>query len=206
MNIGVNVDLAIPVTGFIDGIAVQPFSMDVPIDLKLFIDLPSPIPNVTIPLGEGESITVNIPKIVINRFDLTGFNVGNVGGIPFSRMHIEIINSVGPISVPILHIPAAPGVGNSTINPTSGFFNSGTGGGSGFFNAGQFISGFSNQGGRFLSGVENIGQLTSGMGNIGSIVTGWYNTSTAGLTGALLSGIGNVGSRLAGFLLSGTGQ
>ena len=66
-----------------------------------------------------------------------------IGG-PGTKLVIDASAAIGPIGIPFIDIPTAPGFFNSTTNPTSGFFNTGAGGGSGFFNFGAGSSGLFN--------------------------------------------------------------
>ncbi|WP_373176045.1 hypothetical protein, partial [Mycobacterium marinum] len=111
-----------------------------------------------IPIDAGP---VTIPAIVITGPTLTG-----IIGSPTSAININTGQHVGPIRLSFLDIPAAPGFGNSTTNPSSGFFNLGQGTVSGFGNLGARTSGFLNVGSG-ISGVQNVGALQSGLANLG---------------------------------------
>ncbi|MDC9008301.1 hypothetical protein PR350_26765, partial [Mycobacterium marinum] len=106
---------------------------------------------------------------------------------------------VGPVVIPVAHVPAVAGFGNTTSAPSSGFFNSGTGSSSGFGNVGGG-SGWWNfaSGGVGYSGVGNVGALGSGVFNLGDGVSGWVNTIPS-----MGSGVGNVGDGLAGLFSQG---
>lgn len=132
------------------------------------------------------NIIVKVPDIYVNNIPLD-ITVGP------ALMHIPIVTTVGPITVPVIHIPAAPGFGSFTTDPSSGFFNTGGGGESGIGNFGVNNSGF-----------LNFGALQSGMANLGNTISGFYNTSALGLlTPGLVSGVGNIGREVAGFFNAG---
>ncbi|MBL7661049.1 hypothetical protein INQ28_32695, partial [Escherichia coli] len=61
-----------------------------------------------------------------------------------TAINIGATVGVDAINIPIIHIPATPGFGNSTGGLSSGFFNSGAGSASGFGNFGGAASGFMN--------------------------------------------------------------
>ncbi|WP_444308945.1 hypothetical protein, partial [Mycobacterium marinum] len=110
-----------------------------------------------IPIDAGP---VTIPAIVITGPTLTG-----IIGSPTSAININTGQHVGPIRLSFLDIPAAPGFGNSTTSPSSGFFNSGDGSVSGFGNFGDHTSGLVNFGSG-NSGAQNVGALQSGLANL----------------------------------------
>ncbi|AMC52552.1 PPE family protein PPE56 [Mycobacterium tuberculosis variant bovis BCG] len=189
-----------PITLFPNGISAP----DNPLGLLVSVSISNPgftipgfsVPAQPLPLSidiEGQIDGFSTPPITIDRIPLT---VG--GGV-----------TIGPITIQGLHIPAAPGVGNTTTAPSSGFFNSGAGGVSGFGNVGAGSSGWWNQAPSALlgagSGVGNVGTLGSGVLNLGSGISGFYNTSVLPFgTPAAVSGIGNLGQQLSGVSAAGT--
>ncbi|REM97504.1 hypothetical protein, partial [Mycobacterium tuberculosis] len=137
---------------------------------------------------------VDIPAIVLDRILLD--------------LHAD--TTIGPINVPIAGFGGAPGFGNSTTLPSSGFFNTGAGGGSGFSNTGAGMSGLLNAMSDPLlgsaSGFANFGTQLSGILNRGAGISGVYNTGALGVvTAAVVSGFGNVGQQLSGLLFTGVG-
>ncbi|WP_415823701.1 PPE domain-containing protein, partial [Mycobacterium basiliense] len=86
------------------------------------------IPTSAIPLTidiDGQIDAFSTPAITIDRIPL---NVG--AGV-----------TIGPVPIQGINVPAVPGFGNTTVAPSSGFFNSGAGGVSGFGNFGSGMSG-----------------------------------------------------------------
>ncbi|MGV0484197.1 hypothetical protein, partial [Mycobacterium kansasii] len=138
---------------------------------------------VNIPFG-GDVGDINIPSVTIPQIQLrtyfldilfggvgpittppvriSGPEVAGVLGGPMTSIDINIDAGVGPVYFSLIDIPAAPGFGNSTSSPSSGFFNSGTGSVSGFGNFGVNSSGWVNFGSG-SSGVQNVGALQSGL-------------------------------------------
>ncbi|WP_176358536.1 pentapeptide repeat-containing protein, partial [Mycobacterium persicum] len=131
-------------------------------------------------------------------------NVGNPDGS--TVINISGTGGLGPISIPIVDVPAAPGFGTATTSPSSGFFNAGAGSASGFANFGANNSGLWNVSNAVAgnSGYLNYGSLQSGLANFGNTISGLYNTGTVGLTSpANVSGIASIGTDLAGVLRDG---
>ncbi|WP_083274531.1 pentapeptide repeat-containing protein [Mycobacterium intermedium] len=219
--------LRLPVTGQISALSVNPFSVHavgggaIPVNLDITVDadtqgfdievdVPSPFPNFSIPVS-GLPIQLTIPL----RSELAAFQIPRitVAAIPLNLtvggsttfLDVNLGGSVGPITVPVIHLSPMPGFGNSTSAPSSGFFNSGEGGASGFGNIGEIISGYWNVG-SFVSGFENYGgRLLSGLTNLGSAISGVSNTSALDLAiASVISGVGNLGHQLSGLFLSGS--
>ncbi|WP_142926617.1 hypothetical protein, partial [Mycobacterium marinum] len=156
------------------------------------ISIPIDIPiNGTI--GDINTPRVRIPEFPLNVYVFTPIHVGDVGPIvlppiritgptltgniggPTTSIDIGIGGTLGPAKITIIDIPAAPGFGNSTTSPSSGFFNSGDGSVSGFGNFGDHTSGLVNFGSG-NSGAQNVGALQSGLANLGDTVSGAFNT------------------------------
>ncbi|WP_261864775.1 hypothetical protein, partial [Mycobacterium marinum] len=152
------------------------------------ISIPIDIPiNGTI--GDINTPRVRIPEFPLNVYVFTPIHVGDVGPIvlppiritgptltgniggPTTSIDIGIGGTLGPAKITIIDIPAAPGFGNSTTSPSSGFFNSGDGSVSGFGNFGDHTSGLVNFGSG-NSGAQNVGALQSGLANLGDTVSG----------------------------------
>ncbi|AIH18767.1 hypothetical protein IQ44_16525, partial [Mycobacterium tuberculosis] len=153
------------------------------------------IPQLPLGLGlSGGTPPFDLPTVVIDR-------------IP---VELHASTTIGPVSLPIFGFGGAPGFGNDTTAPSSGFFNTGGGGGSGFSNSGSGMSGVLNAISDPLlgsaSGFANFGTQLSGILNRGAGISGVYNTGTLGLvTSAFVSGFMNVGQQLSGLLFAGTG-
>ncbi|WP_264991436.1 hypothetical protein, partial [Mycobacterium kiyosense] len=113
---------------------------------------------------------------------LLKLNIGNPDGS--TVVTIGGTAGLGPITIPLIDLGGAPGYGNSTTNPSSGFFNSGAGGVSGFGNFGANISGWQNAATGFggVSGFRNVGAQQSGLLNWGNTLSGVYNTSGTDLS------------------------
>ncbi|MHA7653928.1 hypothetical protein ACX9NJ_29465, partial [Mycobacterium sp. ML2] len=192
-----------------------PVNIDVAVDAKtdgfdLVIPLPDPFPNITIPVS-GLPITLQIPlrsqldPILVPQLTIATIPLDLTVGGDTTSLGIGITGQIAQITVPVFHLPAMPGIGNSTTAPSSGFFNSGGGNSSGFGNIGDTISGLWNVGSA-VSGLENLGgNLLSGFTNLGSAMSGVGNTSALNLAVAgLISGVGNIGNRLSGLYLEGS--
>ena len=119
---------------------------------------------------------IQVPTITGTLPTITA-NIGDPNGS--TALNIAIHSSGGPIRIPLLHIPAAPGFGNDTTSPSSGFFHSGAGGASGFGNLGANTSGLFDWEALGSSGVNNVGALSSGFANLGHTVSGLFNASSA---------------------------
>ncbi|RHW78663.1 pentapeptide repeat-containing protein, partial [Mycobacterium tuberculosis] len=201
---------------------LQPFTV-APINLN-----PTTLhfPGFTIPTGPihiGLPLSLTIPGFTIPGGTLIPqlpLGLGLSGGTPpfdlptvvIDRIPVELHASttIGPVSLPIFGFGGAPGFGNDTTAPSSGFFNTGGGGGSGFSNSGSGMSGVLNAISDPLlgsaSGFANFGTQLSGILNRGAGISGVYNTGTLGLvTSAFVSGFMNVGQQLSGLLFAGTG-
>jgi hypothetical protein len=161
---------------------------------------------VTVPIEiplDGTIGPLTVPGITIRQIPLT-LNLGP------TDLTVPIVGGIGGITVPVLDIPAGPGIGNTTGTPSSGFFHTGAGGNSGFLNVGSLTSGLNNENGVLgavgVSGYKNLGSLLSGFDNSGNSISGIFNTSTLDFaTAALASGIGNVGEKLSGWFFQGAG-
>ncbi|WP_239657049.1 hypothetical protein [Mycobacterium riyadhense] len=158
VNIGALINLNIPVTGSVQTITVNSilvsgeilggnFDQEVYNGIKIHVHVNPG--SIEIDADQFDLIRVTLPPIVINAIPL---NV-TVGPTPLS---IPVAGTIGPISVPIIDIPAGPGIGNSTTNPSSGFFNTGVGGGSGFGNSGGLVSGWASIGKDISGFFRNI--------------------------------------------------
>ncbi|WP_216638318.1 pentapeptide repeat-containing protein, partial [Mycobacterium asiaticum] len=151
----------------------------------------------SLPLGFGlESGTpsFDLPTAVIDRilFDL------------------HATSTLGPIDIPLAGFGGTPGLFNTSLLPSSGFFNSGGGTVSGFMNFGTSVSGLLNSvstaAAGSLSGVANFGTQLSGMLSRGTDIAGLYNFSSLDLfASAVISGFNNIGERLSGFFFTNTG-
>ncbi|OBK45642.1 hypothetical protein A5656_04645 [Mycobacterium gordonae] len=178
--------LNIPITGNITGLAIESFSIHgqggsaIPVNLginvlgadtgglDIRVGLPDPLGSVTIPIPplplnlhvtiDDTLTSIALPRIAVNPIVLNNLVVGGVG----TPLTVNVGGSAGPVVVQLLHVGAAPGLGNATVAPSSGFFNSGAGGVSGFGNIGQVVSGYGNVG-SMVSGVKNLGGLLSGV-------------------------------------------
>ncbi|MFQ2842259.1 hypothetical protein ACLILZ_15775, partial [Mycobacterium paragordonae] len=173
-------NVAIPVTGFIHPITIQPIpTFGIPLNV-----------NVTVLLTINVSGTLQSPAIspiVVNPIVFNDLMVGANLLIPFN------MNLLGQFD---LSLPAMLGVGNSSVS--SGYFNGNSSGTSGFFNSSDLSSGFANANGALTSGWYNSGSLLSGFQNLGDAISGFANTSTVN-GAAFMSGVGNIGSQVSGF-------
>ncbi len=199
----------IPITGSITAFNINPFTIgafdtNLKLGLTITVPLPSPLPDVTVPIEiplDGDIGPIEFPGTIIDTIPLTLV----LGPTP---IHIPIVGGGGPIVVPVINIPAGPGLGNWTDTLSSGFFHGGAGGDSGFFNTGGLTSGIQNGilGAIGNSGYKNLGSLESGLANLGNSVSGFFNTSSLDMmTAAFNSGLGNVGQNLSGVFFQGTG-
>ncbi|WP_042756158.1 hypothetical protein, partial [Mycobacterium tuberculosis] len=175
-----------------------------PIDIGLPVSLT--IPGFTIPGG------TLIPTLPLGLALSNGIPPVDIPAIVLDRILLDLHadTTIGPINVPIAGFGGAPGFGNSTTLPSSGFFNTGAGGGSGFSNTGAGMSGLLNAMSDPLlgsaSGFANFGTQLSGILNRGAGISGVYNTGALGVvTAAVVSGFGNVGQQLSGLLFTGVG-
>ncbi|WP_044081678.1 PPE family protein, partial [Mycobacterium canettii] len=109
-----------------------------PIDIGLPVSLT--IPGFTIPGG------TLIPTLPLGLALSNGIPPVDIPAIVLDRILLDLHadTTIGPINVPIAGFGGAPGFGNSTTLPSSGFFNTGAGGGSGFSNTGAGMSGLLN--------------------------------------------------------------
>ncbi|WP_261898243.1 hypothetical protein, partial [Mycobacterium marinum] len=229
LTIGGGGILNIPITGAITGLTVQSFTVHgvgsaatpIPVNLHLNVDGESGgatvsvhIPNTDVSFDvhvDGLPITLDLPldsevrPIVVPDIPISRIPIVLSLGSDSTLLNTAIGAGIGPISIPILDLPTAPGFGNATGSPSSGFFNSGPGGVSGFGNVGDTLSGVWNFG-SYASGLQNYGgSLLSGITNLGGATSGLGNTSDLGLAIAgVISGIGNVGSQLSGLFLEGS--
>ncbi|WP_421648498.1 pentapeptide repeat-containing protein, partial [Mycobacterium marinum] len=229
LTIGGGGILNIPITGAITGLTVQSFTVHgvgsaatpIPVNLHLNVDGESGgatvsvhIPNTDVSFDvhvDGLPITLDLPldsevrPIVVPDIPISRIPIVLSLGSDSTSLNTAIGAGIGPISIPILDLPTAPGFGNATDSPSSGFFNSGPGGVSGFGNVGDTLSGVWNFG-SYASGLQNYGgSLLSGITNLGGATSGVGNTSDLGLAIAgVISGIGNVGSQLSGLFLEGS--
>ncbi|MGV0489639.1 hypothetical protein AB3G43_28600, partial [Mycobacterium kansasii] len=215
----------LPITGHITGLTVQSFMVHgigdsntgIPLNLQLnvlgqqtdeigvHVHIPVIDKNVTIPLPAlpiSLGITVDnqigailVPPITINPITFNNFMVGN----NTTSLSADVAGGIGPVTIPVLQLAAAPGFGNSTGVPSSGFFNSGVGGGSGVGNSGSGVSGWWNVG-SLSSGYQNLGNLVSGFINKGELLSGINNSNILGLS---TSGVGNVGDNVSGLFFQG---
>ncbi|WP_373123012.1 pentapeptide repeat-containing protein, partial [Mycobacterium marinum] len=213
-NIGVHSDIDIPITGAINTITQDMFTIaefEIPISLETTICLIY-VPfvgcvlhvSVTVPITTEHVGPFVIDPSVIN--PQSPINTAITDTIDFSDA-----GTVGPATFGF-NWQQSPGFFNSSDTPSSGFFNSGAGGASGLLNDAQgavsgignaFLesSGFFNAGGPGLSGLQNVGTLESGWANFGNSLSGIYNTSILNLMAqAFVSGLGNTGHELSGFL------
>jgi PPE-repeat protein len=164
---------------------------------------------ISITAGSNGTLPGASTGIVVNPITIGFLDSGNtaltgtIGGAG-TGISIDLAAGLGPVRIPLLDIPAAPGFFNSTQQESSGLLNSGAGGGSGFFNAGTGFSGLWNVAlqalaGSGVSGMSNYGSRASGLSNLGSALSGWFNTSTLPVAEpAWVSGLANVGSSVAG--------
>ncbi|WP_373877708.1 pentapeptide repeat-containing protein, partial [Mycobacterium kiyosense] len=204
---GFNYTMSIPDTAI-------PFdaSISVPINIPISMSLGTvTLQGFTIPkytaeinvLGTGSTEFISVGPVKFGNVTLALPSIDTVIGGPDIALSLAGGGGIGPIKIPVIDLGGAPGYGNSTTNPSSGFFNSGAGGSSGFGNVGAHNSGFLNlgTGGTGVSGYKNVGDLVSGVKNVGNTVSGWFNTSAVDLaTAAHVSGFGNVGSNVSGML------
>ncbi|REM93309.1 PPE family protein, partial [Mycobacterium tuberculosis] len=127
--------------------------VNIPIDIPItgsFTDLV--VDNFTIPIIGFESFAFSfhihtepdIGPIIVPSFVLSVPTFAIAVGGPTTAINISATAGLGPITIPIIDIPAAPGIGNSTTSPSSGFFNTGAGTASGFGNVGGNTSGLWN--------------------------------------------------------------
>ncbi|WP_460688079.1 pentapeptide repeat-containing protein, partial [Mycobacterium bourgelatii] len=143
--------------------------------VQVSLPLSLTIPGFTIPGG------ALIPELPLGLALSNGTPVIDIPAITlFDRIGLDLnLNtSIGPIDIPIAGIGGVPGFGNSTGDPSSGFFNIG-GGGSGFWNSGASMSGWLNAMTDPLlgsaSGFSNFGTQLSGVLNRGAGLSGVFN-------------------------------
>ncbi|ARG68626.1 hypothetical protein B1T47_05740, partial [Mycobacterium kansasii] len=103
-------------------------------------------------------VALHSQPVTIPAFTITGPAATAILGGPIDALVIHTAGGIGPARLSFIDIPAAPGFGNSTSSPSSGFFNSGMGSVSGFGNFGVNSSGWVNFGSG-SSGVQNVGAL-----------------------------------------------
>ncbi len=150
------------------------------------------IPGMRLPFTSIVPFVVYYGPVELPQSTLTLPTVTITVGGPTTTIDGNLTGMVGGVSIPLIKIPAAPGFGNSTTSPSSGFFNAGAGTASGFGNFGGGASGFWNLASATsgLSGFGNVGALGSGVANVGNTISGLYNTSTSNLaTPAFNSGL-----------------
>ncbi|NKE29410.1 hypothetical protein FVP32_24985, partial [Mycobacterium tuberculosis] len=116
ISLGVNIPIDIPITASAGNITLMGVTIPPTGDIVLSSIAgqrahfgPITIPNITV-VGPTTTVAIGGPNTAIT------------------------ITGGGAIRIPLISIPAAPGFGNSTTNPSSGFFNTGAGGASGFGN------------------------------------------------------------------------
>nr|VTP04541.1 hypothetical protein BIN_B_05580 [Mycobacterium riyadhense] len=226
VTLGASGVLKLPITGNITGLSVEPFTIHggggaaIPVNLDLVVDgesggigIPISLPgdiHFTVHI-DGLPITITVPldsslePIQVPRITISEIPLNLTLGSDSTMLNVGIAGNIGGITVPVFHLDAAPGYGNTTDAPSSGFFNSGDGNASGFGNVGDTISGLWNVGSQ-VSGFENYGgELLSGLTNLGNTMSGISNTNALGLAVAgIVSGVNNIGSRLSGLFLNGT--
>ncbi|PJE20899.1 MAG: hypothetical protein CK431_24665, partial [Mycobacterium sp.] len=184
LDLVVGANVAIPVTGQINPITIQPIpQFGIPVRAQI---------NVLFTFTFAGTLTSPVvDPIVINAIVLKDLMVGANIQIPLDMTLLGRLN---------LTVPGLLGIGNSSGSVSSGYFNGGSVGTSGFFNSGDLSSGFANANGALTSGWYNSGSLLSGFQNLGTAISGIANTSTlAANTSALISGVGNIGSQVSGF-------
>ncbi|NLP98659.1 hypothetical protein HGO75_23430, partial [Mycobacterium tuberculosis] len=160
VKLHVPIFLDIPVTGTLGTFTVHGFR---------FPEITGDIFLIGIPFNAATLDAFSFPNISI-----VLPNIGiNLGSGPDPLIDIAGTGGLLPIKIPLIDIPAAPGFGNSTTTPSSGFFNAGTGTVSGVGNVGSNSSGFFNltSGSSGISGVQNFGELISGGFNFGNTVS-----------------------------------
>ncbi len=202
---------------------LQPFTV-APINLN-----PTTLhfPGFTIPTGPihiGLPLSLTIPGFTIPGGTLIPqlpLGLGLSGGTPpfdlptvvIDRIPVELHASttIGPVSLPIFGFGGAPGFGNDTTAPSSGFFNTGGGGGSGFSNSGSGMS----DSGSGMSGVLNASSTRS-VGSAARVGVGLRHCSgrrraspisapsSPASSGTQLSGILNRGAGISGVYNTGT--
>ncbi|REX60755.1 pentapeptide repeat-containing protein, partial [Mycobacterium tuberculosis] len=183
----------------IEPIPLDAISLSESIPIRIPVDIPASVID-GISMSEVVPIdaSVDIPAVTITGTTISAIPLG-----------FDIRTSAGPLNIPIIDIPAAPGFGNSTQMPSSGFFNTGAGGGSGIGNLGAGVSGLLNQAGAgslvgTLSGLGNAGTLASGVLNSGTAISGLFNVSTLdATTPAVISGFSNLGDHMSGVSIDG---
>ncbi|WP_373169697.1 hypothetical protein, partial [Mycobacterium marinum] len=142
----------------------ETYSLDIPFTEDIG---PRSIASFVIPRQSVTVIGIDLlylGPITIPQINITGPVLSFEIGPATLRLHAT--GEIGPVEVPIIDIPATPGFGNTTTNPSSGFFNTGDGSVSGFGNFAARTSGFLNVGSG-SSGVQNLGALQSGLANLG---------------------------------------
>ncbi|WP_459758592.1 pentapeptide repeat-containing protein, partial [Mycobacterium riyadhense] len=222
LTLGASGVLKLPITGNITGLSVEPFTIHggggaaIPLDARftllghtsgtsVHVGIPDTDLGFTVHVPElpisilvdvEDSISpITTPRIRINTIDFHDFVVGG----DTTSLVADVGGTVGGITVPVFHMSAEPGFGNTTDAPSSGFFNSGDGSASGFGNVGDRLSGFWNNASQ-ASGFKNVGSLLSGLTNMGDSLSGIANTSVLGLAS---SGVGNSGENLSGVFFNG---
>ncbi len=149
VTLGASGVLKLPITGNITGLSVEPFTIHggggagVPIDLDVTINgfesdalsirvhipvidtnVNVPIPRVPLVLGltiDNQLSVITTPRITFNVIEFHDFVVGG----DTTSLVADVGGTVGGITVPVFHMSAEPGFGNTTDAPSSGFFNSG---------------------------------------------------------------------------------
>ncbi|MFQ2879527.1 hypothetical protein ACLILY_29930, partial [Mycobacterium sp. MS3] len=184
INLVAATNLAIPITGQIDPITIQPIPQ---FNIAVNVTVTAPIVG-NIPVA-GTLLSPSITPIRVNAIVFESLVVGADIRIPFDMTLLGRLN---------VTLPGQIGIGNSSVS--SGYFNGGAIGSSGFFNSSDLSSGFANANGALTSGWYNSGSVLSGFQNLGTAISGVANTSTlAANTSALISGVGNIGSQVSGF-------
>ncbi|WP_261880031.1 hypothetical protein, partial [Mycobacterium marinum] len=73
---------------------------------------------------DGTALSGTIGPIVVDPITITGPQVDLMVGGPGESLQLALSGpGVGPVVIPVAHVPAVAGFGNTTSAPSSGFFN-----------------------------------------------------------------------------------